>query len=123
MEVRLNENRKYCEGCILMEQDAPVKVGETYDVEIKSVGEKGDGIARVHGFVLFVPEVKKKDYVKINITKVLPKVGFAQVVEKLERPQRSSRFATVSKEEVEPEEVYHSDIEDTEDFGADLDDE
>ena len=106
-----------------MEQEAPVKVGETYDVEIKSVGEKGDGIARVNGFVLFVPDVKKKDYVKIKITKVLPKVGFAQVVERLERPQRHSKFATTTKEEVEAEQEYHSNIEDTEDFGADLEDE
>ena len=57
-------------------QEAPVKVGEIHEVEIKSVGEKGDGIARVNGFVLFVPSVKKGDYVKIKVTKVLPKVGF-----------------------------------------------
>ena len=34
--------------------DAPVKMGETYVVSINSMGEKGDGIARVKGFVLFV---------------------------------------------------------------------
>ena len=97
-------------------QEAPVKVGEIHEVEIKSVGEKGDGIARVNGFVLFVPSVKKGDYVKIKVTKVLPKVGFAEVVEKLEKPVRESKYATVSKEEMEQpkeEQAY----EDTEDFG------
>jgi len=54
---------------------APVKEGEFHQVSIKAVGEKGDGIARVGGFVLFVPGVKKGDYVKIKITKVLEKVG------------------------------------------------
>ena len=100
------------------EQVAPVKVGETYDVGINAVGGKGDGIAKVKGFVLFVASVKKGDYVKIKITKVLPKVGFAEVVEKLERPQ-NTRYATVSTTELremkrdEPSVQY----EDTEDFG------
>lgn len=101
-----------------MDQVAPVKVGETYDVGINAVGGKGDGIAKVKGFVLFVASVKKGDYVKIKITKVLPKVGFAEVVEKLERPQ-NTRYATVSTTELremkrdEPSVQY----EDTEDFG------
>jgi len=61
---------------------APVKVGEELDVKIEAVGEKGDGIAKKNGFVLFVPGVKEGDEVKIRITKVLRKVGFAEVVGK-----------------------------------------
>ena len=30
---------------------APVRVGDEVDVEIESVGEKGDGIAKIKGFV------------------------------------------------------------------------
>ena len=106
-----------------MNDDAPVKEGETHKVEIKAVGEKGDGIARVGGFVLFVPGVKKGDYVKIKITKVLQNVGFAEVVEKLDKPKRESKFATVSQEELEePEEEIDDSYEDTEDFGSDLED-
>ncbi len=106
---------------------APVSEGETYDVSIDSVGGKGDGIARVKGFVLFVPNVKKGDYVKIRVKKVLEKVGFADVVGKLEAPPekpRKRKFATITKEELEqaPEEE-ESHYDDTEDFGADLDDE
>ena len=98
-------------------QEAPVKVGEIHEVEIKSVGEKGDGIARVSGFVLFVPNVKKGDYVKIKITKVLPKVGFAEVVEKVEKPQQESRYATTSREEMQKPAEEEQAYEDTEDFG------
>lgn len=61
---------------------APVKVGEELDVKIEAVGEKGDGIAKKNGFVLFVPGVKEGDEVKIRVTKVLRKVGFAEVVGK-----------------------------------------
>jgi predicted RNA-binding protein with TRAM domain len=102
------------------EQIAPVKEGETYEVSINAVGEKGDGIAKVKGFVLFVPGVKKGDYVKVRITKVLKSVGFAQVIEQLEKPVYQSKFATISQSELhnmKQEEMSH--YEDTEDFGDD----
>ena len=57
----------------------PVKVGEEIDVTIEAVGEKGDGIAKKNGFVLFIPGVKEGQQVRIRVTKVLRKVGFAEV--------------------------------------------
>ena len=100
------------------QQQAPVKAGEIYEVAINAVGEKGDGIARVKGFVLFVAGVKKGDFVKIKITKVLAKVGFAEVVGAAERPVREQRFATFNKDELqnqdpEPQHQY----EETDNFG------
>jgi len=65
---------------------APVKEGQEIDVKIDAVGEKGDGIAKVDGFVLFVPGTKVGDEVKIKVTKVLRKVGFAEVVGKSSAP-------------------------------------
>ena len=59
---------------------APVKVGDELDVKIEAVGEKGDGIAKKDGFVLFVPSTKQGDEVRIRVTRVLQKVGFAEVV-------------------------------------------
>ncbi|MFA6461494.1 MAG: TRAM domain-containing protein [Candidatus Woesearchaeota archaeon] len=100
------------------ERVAPVNVGDTFEVSIDAVGEKGDGIAKVKGFVLFVAKVKKGDYVKIKITKVLKNVGFAEVVQQMERPVRQSKFVTMTQEEFkapEPEPEYN--YEDTEDFG------
>ena len=106
-----------------MNGDVPVKVGETYEVEINAVGEKGDGIARVKGFVLFVPNVKKGDFVKIRVTKVLPKVGFAEVAEKLELQVRAKKYETISAEELQTkEEEPESHYDDTENFGDDLED-
>ena len=60
---------------------SPINVGDTYDVKIEEVGREGDGIARVEGFVVFVPNTKKGDSVKIRITKVSRRVGFAEVAE------------------------------------------
>lgn len=59
---------------------SPLNVGDTYDVSIEDVGREGDGIARVEGFVVFVPSTKKGDNVKIKITKVSRRVGFGEVV-------------------------------------------
>ena len=108
---------------------APVKEGEQYEVHIDSVGGKGDGIARVKGFVLFVANTKEGDFVKVKVTKVLEKVGFAELVKQLEKKERApkqKKFETVSKESLEriPEKpMYDESIEDTEDFGEDLDEE
>lgn len=61
-------------------RNAPVNVGDEVDVKIEAVGEKGDGIAKVSGFVLFVPNTKEGQEVKIRVIKVLRNVGFAEVV-------------------------------------------
>ncbi|RZN34945.1 MAG: TRAM domain-containing protein [Methanophagales archaeon ANME-1-THS] len=59
---------------------SPVNVGDTYDVTIEDVGKEGDGIARIEGFVIFVPNTKKGESVKVRVTKVSRRVGFAEVV-------------------------------------------
>ena len=82
---------------------APVKVGDELDVKIEAVGEKGDGIAKKDGFVLFVPGTKKDDQVRVKITRVLPKVGFAEVV-----GEKSSEGSEASKETQEQGESYES---------------
>lgn len=58
----------------------PVREGEEVDVTIEAVGEKGDGIAKQKGFVLFIAGTKVGERVKIRITRVLAKVGFGQVI-------------------------------------------
>jgi predicted RNA-binding protein with TRAM domain len=54
-----------------MGQAAPVEVGKEYDVEIQDIAREGDGIARIEGFVIFVPEAKVGDKVKIQIDRVM----------------------------------------------------
>jgi predicted RNA-binding protein with TRAM domain len=63
------------------EKSAPVVAGETYDVSIESIAKQGDGIAKVEGFVIFVPGTKVGDKVKIKVDKVLRKFAFGAKVE------------------------------------------
>ena len=60
---------------------APVEEGEIYDVTIQDIARQGDGIARIEGFVIFVPNTKVGDEVKIKVERVLSKFAFASVVE------------------------------------------
>ena len=59
----------------------PVEEGEVYDVTIQDIARQGDGIARIEGFVVFVPNTSVGDEVQIKDERVLPKFAFASVVE------------------------------------------
>lgn len=61
---------------------APVKRGERYHVKIESIGRGGDGIARIKGFVIFVPNTQVGDEVDIEIKNVKERFAFADVVAK-----------------------------------------
>lgn len=59
---------------------APIKEGDEYKVKIEDVGKEGDGITRIEGFVVFVPETKKDDEVKIRVTSVRRRFAFAEKI-------------------------------------------
>jgi len=61
--------------------NAPIKEGDIVEVTIENVGEKGDGIARVNGFVVFVPNAHQDETIKVKITRVLKKYAFSERVE------------------------------------------
>ena len=104
---------------------APVKIGDEVDVKIEAVGEKGDGIAKVKGFVIFVPGVKEGEEVKIRINKVLRKVGFGEVIGKSEGKLESKKknddeteeFEESTEETSEEEPTETKSTEESEDFG------
>jgi 23S rRNA (uracil1939-C5)-methyltransferase len=62
------------------ERPAPVAAGQEYDVKIEDTSRQGDGIARIKGFVIFVPQTKVGDEVKIKVETVRQKFAIASVV-------------------------------------------
>lgn len=94
---------------------APIKVGDEIDVSIEAKGAQGDGIAKVKGFVVFVPNTKQGDNVRVKITKVFKKVGFGEVV------GESSGSSTESNEESSEETEEQSDNETSEEMDNDSD--
>ena len=58
----------------------PVEMGKEYDVQISETSRKGDGIARIQGFVIFVVGGRVGQKVKIRITNVGARFATAEVV-------------------------------------------
>jgi predicted RNA-binding protein with TRAM domain len=62
--------------------EPPVDEGEVREVAIESVGDQGDGIAKVErGYVVIVPGARPGDEPTIEIDQVKENVAFASVVE------------------------------------------
>ena len=95
-----------------MMRSPPVKVGDELDVAIEAVGEKGDGIAKKDGFVLFVPNTKEGDNVKVRVTRVLRKVGFAEVITEGSAPAEGTEEEAAEEPAEEPKDSEKSDSED-----------
>jgi predicted RNA-binding protein with TRAM domain len=62
----------------------PVKIGEEYEVDITETSQRGDGIARIEGLVVFIPDKKVGEHLRIRITRISRKFAEAEVVEKAE---------------------------------------
>ncbi len=61
------------------ELDKPVSEGDTVELEIEDLGSKGDGIARVEGFVVFVPGGEVGETYEVEITSVGRKFAFGEI--------------------------------------------
>jgi 23S rRNA (uridine2552-2'-O)-methyltransferase len=60
---------------------APVRTGDEVTVEVTGEGDEGDGVASVEGFTLFVPDADVGEEVRVRVTDVKPRFGFAERVE------------------------------------------
>lgn len=58
----------------------PVKVGEEIDVTISDISRRGDGLVRVEGYVIFVPNTKPGDQVRIRIAQIRPGYAIAEKI-------------------------------------------
>lgn len=58
----------------------PVKEGDVVEVEIVEKSRRGDGVARVEGFVVFVPGAEPGQKVKIQIERVGGSYAIGKIV-------------------------------------------
>lgn len=56
----------------------PVTEGQVVEVNITDIGERGDGIGKVDGLVIIVPDATPGETVKVRITRVERKVAFGR---------------------------------------------
>ena len=60
-------------------QSSPVSEGSVYDVTIEDIANKGDGIARIDGFVIFVPDTNVGDNISIKVSKVMRNFAIGEI--------------------------------------------
>jgi len=59
-------------------QPAPVKENQELEVVIDDIGSRGDGVARIQSFLIFVPNSKIGERVKVRILSVGGKFAVAE---------------------------------------------
>jgi len=61
-------------------QSAPVRENQELEVVIADIGSRGDGIARIQSYMIFVPRSKIGERVKVKIQLVHEKFAVAEKV-------------------------------------------
>ncbi|UCH32917.1 MAG: TRAM domain-containing protein [Candidatus Bathyarchaeota archaeon] len=59
----------------------PVEIDKEYEATIEDVSRRGDGIAKIEGFIIFVPNTKKGEHVRFKITRVGSRFAIGELVQ------------------------------------------
>jgi predicted RNA-binding protein with TRAM domain len=59
----------------------PVELDKEYEADIEDISRRGDGVAKVEGFIVFVPNTKQGDHVKFKITRVGSRFAIGELVQ------------------------------------------
>ncbi len=62
-------------------QFTPVKEGDEINVLIDDIGSRGDGVARIGGFLIFVPESRMGERLRVRISRVGQNFAVAERIE------------------------------------------
>jgi len=59
----------------------PVEVDKEYEAEIQDISRRGDGIAKIEGFIIFVPNTRQGEHVKFKITRIGNRFATGELVQ------------------------------------------
>lgn len=62
-------------------------MGKEYNVTITEISKRGDGIAKIEGFIIFVRGAKEGQKARIKITQVGNRYANGQIVEPVEKKE------------------------------------
>ena len=62
-------------------RDQPVEVNKEYEAKIEDISRRGDGIAKIEGFIIFVPNTKRGEQVKFKVTRVGNRFAIGELVQ------------------------------------------
>jgi predicted RNA-binding protein with TRAM domain len=81
----------------------PVEVGKEYDVTISDTSRRGEGIAKIDGFVIFVAGAKQGQSARIKVTLVTDRFATGEVVTGAGAGTAEATSETASSSEEQPE--------------------
>ncbi|MDQ3835868.1 MAG: TRAM domain-containing protein [Thermoproteota archaeon] len=82
----------------------PVESGKEYDVQVTEISRKGDGVARIQGFIVFVKGGRVGQRTRVKITHVGDRFATAETISGGEQRQADqSQSSEQTKEVVTPE--------------------
>lgn len=59
----------------------PVELDKEYEAEIEDISRRGEGIAKIEGFIIFVPNTKRGEHVKFKVTRVGDRFAIGELVQ------------------------------------------
>jgi predicted RNA-binding protein with TRAM domain len=68
----------------------PVESGKEYDVQVTEISRKGDGVARIQGFIVFVKGGRVGQKTKVRVTHVGDRFATAETINGGEQQQQQS---------------------------------
>lgn len=68
----------------------PVESGKEYDVQVTEISRKGDGVARVQGFIVFVKGGRVGQKTRVRVTHVGDRFATAETIDGGEQQQQQS---------------------------------
>lgn len=65
-----SRRREFSSGGPRFNVKKPVEVDKEYEAQIEDTSRRGDGIAKIEGFIIFVANAKQGETVKFKVTRV-----------------------------------------------------
>jgi predicted RNA-binding protein with TRAM domain len=84
----------------------PVESGKEYDVQVTEISRKGDGVARVQGFIVFVKGGRVGQKARVRVTHVGDRFATAETIEGEQQQQQveqQNQSTEQSKDVISPQ--------------------
>ncbi len=96
----------------------PVESGKEYDVQVTEISRKGDGVARIQGFIVFVKGGRVGQKTRVKITHVGDRFATAETISGGEQRQVDQSQSTEQTKEVAAPQVREEEKPELQDYAS-----
>ncbi|MFL6511222.1 MAG: TRAM domain-containing protein [Nitrososphaera sp.] len=96
----------------------PVESGKEYDVQVTEISRKGDGVARIQGFIVFVKGGSVGQRTRVKITHVGDRFATAETIGSGEQRQVDQSQTTEQTKEVPNPQVREEEKSELQDYAS-----